>query len=322
MDLPSSKKLYHLQQPIFRITILFSYRIGSNDTSSVSSDSEHGSINIWASSVESLSRNVSPSPADQAAPSGFMKLPLEIRRLVYRSAMEESPEKYEITGRHPRKRSRHHPRQYLRERPSLQPLSLELLRNNVLQSLSFTNRTILYESMLVFLERTQIVLIGAVLNAQECLSTFLSTFPQNQGFAAVRSICYGTSNHRSHEYDLRLLNKLPGLQRLVIGFHVWSLHRSFTGRHWYNKQELMARFELGPIFRLKKLKELRIRCYESLSAQRYPPGREPFENSTALFKEKKEDCDNEVVLWSEFVLIGRAVMDDRPILNFREVCRL
>ncbi|KAF2660423.1 hypothetical protein K491DRAFT_711907 [Lophiostoma macrostomum CBS 122681] len=252
----------------------------SDYTVSLSSETVYGPINVWASSVDHVCQNGSTPLAITTNSSGFMKLPLEVRNLIYLSAMDDSPEEFEVKGAFP-------------ERPRRVLLSTLLLRKRILPAISITSRTTLYESMLVYLERTRIVLKSHRSDAEERLSNFLTTFPHNQGFAAIRSIRYDMAGRYTDQF--RLFNHVPGLQRLTIAFDMRSISRRRHGIRWrlLTKKDLDSRFNFDPIFRLRNLKELRIYCDTRWDIP-------VFDDLIELFGEKIQERSDELRLLVEF----------------------
>jgi hypothetical protein len=177
--------------------------------------------------------NLLPEPR-----SAFLGLPLELRDIIYEYTMDDLPTFFVLDGYSIR-------------------FGGALTCVGRLPSISFANRQTLWESTLVYLRRTQFVLMDYSTSFIHWeFLRYLLQFPSRKAIDAVRRLSY----HCRHRKGIWSLMAFRGLKFLSIGFDLpkeaFAMDLECAkAKDWFRAQQLF-----WPIYELPLLKELWVRC--------------------------------------------------------------
>ncbi|KAF2114252.1 hypothetical protein BDV96DRAFT_647718 [Lophiotrema nucula] len=215
----------------------------------------------------------------------YTQLPPEIRANIYLHAMEDLEKEFII-----------------KEDPDWKIANITPF-TKILPKVCFMDRRTFYEAVLVYLRRSQIVLEDGGGKTLPKLIAFLSRFPRNEGFDAIREVTF-LKAFTSYEFKLKsfneldkitcqypdaLIGRLSGLKTLRLAFTSFRIahYDACEVDHVYTKEELSSELNLDGLFEHGPRQLLIVRCtdWEIHPDDPTQHGRWMFDNLISLLKE-------------------------------------
>ncbi|KAF2107737.1 hypothetical protein BDV96DRAFT_653521 [Lophiotrema nucula] len=185
----------------------------------------------------------------------FLELAREVRDIIYEHAMAEHPTRFKV--------------------PRVHDFSTLTFYPKMLPGLCFVSKQLMDEGTLTYVRRTRFLIEDGGFNSHKQFMDWLSHFPANTGYDAIRQLGYFGSvteyctahpddwaaGWNIHRTPCGLISKCTGLRSLVFEFSSSSLVRYTDGRDQLKSyEEVKSEMNFDRLFEMNNLRHLKLYC--------------------------------------------------------------